>query len=115
MIRDRVARKTNAGLMSALLLLAALECFAAAAPMAAHTPSPTRAWKRALEDLPMRVFHGTADESAPFSLARAMVDALKAEGFDVQLDAIQGANHGALTRLYGQPDLYDWFLTHRRD
>ena len=33
MIRHRVAQSTKAGLMSALLLLAAVECFAAAAPM----------------------------------------------------------------------------------
>jgi hypothetical protein len=33
MIRHRVAQSTKAGLMSVLLLLAAVECFAAAAPM----------------------------------------------------------------------------------
>lgn len=33
MIRDRVVQKTNAGLVGALLLLATVECFAAAAPM----------------------------------------------------------------------------------
>jgi predicted esterase len=96
------------------MALAYPQLFAAAAPMAANWPEPSSEWTRALAHLPMRVFHGTADEAVPFAPARTMVDALRGAGLDVELQAVQGAGHGDLTTIYGQPGLYDWFLAHRR-
>jgi len=96
------------------MALAYPQLFAAAAPMAANTPEPSSEWTRALAHLPMRVFHGTADEAVPFAPARTMVEALRGAGLDVELQAFQGAGHGDLTTIYGQPGLYDWFLAHRR-
>lgn len=88
--------------------------FAAAVPMAAHTPEPSAAWARALRRLPIRVYHGTADDLVPYPPAARMVDALRRAGADAELKLIPGADHGALTRLYRDPDLYAWLLEHRR-
>lgn len=88
--------------------------FAAAVPMAAHTPAPSAAWSRALRRLPMRVYHGTADDLVPYPPAVKMVDALRRAGGDVELKLIPGADHGELTRLYRDPALYAWLLEHRR-
>lgn len=96
------------------MALAHATLFAAAAPVAALTPEPSAAWARAVADLPMRVIHGTADEAAPFGGAEAMVSALRAAGADVELQRFEGAGHGDLTHVYGDADLYDWFLAHRR-
>lgn len=89
--------------------------FAAAAPLAALTPAHSDAWTRALTGLPLRVYHGTADEAAPFAGAAAMVMALRRDGVDAELRPYEGADHGDLTRVYADPTLYDWFLAHRRD
>ena len=91
------------------------DMFAAAAPLAALTPAPSDAWVRALTRLPLRVYHGTADEAAPFSGAEAMVTALRQGGVDAELRPYEGADHGDLTRIYADPTLYEWFLAHRRD
>ncbi len=88
--------------------------FAAAVPMAAHTPAPSEDWSRALMRLPILVFHGSADDLAPLPAAQTMVEALRRVGADVELRLIQGADHGDLTRLYRDPELYAWMLEHRR-
>lgn len=88
--------------------------FAAAAPTAAWTPDPSEAVARSLRDLPIRIDHGTADEAAPFTRAEAMAEALERAGVDVTFEVYPGADHGALTRIYRQDDLYAWLLAHRR-
>ncbi len=90
------------------------EMFAAAAPMAALTPAPSPEWDRAFAHLPVRIYHGTADESAPFAGAAEMAASLRRAGVTVELESVEGARHGDLTRVYGEQDLYDWFLAHRR-
>jgi predicted peptidase len=91
------------------------DMFAAAAPLAALTPAHSGAWTRALTGLPLRVYHGTADEAAPFAGAAAMVGALQRDGVNAEIVSYEGADHGDLTRIYADPSLYDWFLAHRRD
>ena len=88
--------------------------FAAAAPTAAWTPDPSEAVARALRDLPIRIDHGTADEAAPFARAEVMAEALERAGVEVTFEVYPGADHGALTRIYREDDLYAWLLSHRR-
>ena len=88
--------------------------FAAAAPTAAWTPEPSPAISGALRDLPIRIDHGTADEVAPYARAEAMAEALDEAGVDVTFETYEGADHGALTRIYSEDDLYAWLLSHRR-
>jgi acetyl esterase/lipase len=90
------------------------EVFAAAAPAAAYTPEPSDAIASALTDLPIRVYHGTADEAAPFARAEAMVEALERAGVDVTFSVYEGADHGDLTHIYKDDDLYSWLLQHQR-
>ena len=66
------------------------ELFAAAAPAAAWTPEPSAEIGRALRGLPLRVYHGTEDEAAPFERAEAMVEALEAAGVDVTFTVVPG-------------------------
>jgi pimeloyl-ACP methyl ester carboxylesterase len=89
--------------------------FAAAAPAAAWTPDPSESAARALADLPIRIYHGTADEVAPFDRAQTMARALERAGVDVTLSVYPGADHGDLTDIYREDELYGWLLEHRRD
>jgi predicted peptidase len=90
------------------------ELFAAAAPAAAWTPEPSESAARALADMPIRIYHGTEDEVAPFDRAQTMARALEEAGVDVTLSAYPGADHGDLTDIYKRDELYAWLLTHRR-
>lgn len=91
------------------------DLFAAVAPAAAWTPAPSAAIAEALEDVPVRIDHGTADEAAPFARAKAMAEYLEAAGVDVTFEVHPGANHGELTRIYKGDDFFAWLLRHERD
>jgi predicted esterase len=91
------------------------DLFAAASPAAAWTPDPSESASRALADLPIRIYHGTADEVAPFDRAQTMARALERAGVDVTLSVYPGADHGDLTDIYREDELYGWLLEHRRD
>ena len=91
------------------------ELFAAAAPAAAYTPEPSEAIASALADLPIRIYHGTADEAAPFARAEAMAEALERAGVDVTFSVFQGADHGELTHIYKDDELFGWLLEHQRE
>jgi len=91
------------------------DLFAAAAPAAALTPSPSAAIARALREVPIRIDHGTADEAAPFAGAEAMAEALEEAGVDVTFAIYPGAGHGELTHIYKDDGFYAWLLGHRRD
>ncbi|MDX1623499.1 MAG: prolyl oligopeptidase family serine peptidase [Gemmatimonadota bacterium] len=90
------------------------DTFAAAVPVAAHTPRPTGERISALRDLPILAFHGDRDEVTPLTRAEEMIAALREAGADAELRTIAGAGHGDLTRLYRDPALYAWMLEHAR-
>jgi predicted peptidase len=87
------------------------ERFAAIAPIAARiVPLPlTR-----LKDLPIRAFHGALDDVIPLSEAQRTVEALKAMGANVKLTVYPDAGHDLKAQTYDNPELYEWFLSHRR-
>lgn len=91
------------------------ERFAAAVPFAATTPRPTPERIRAVSGLPLLVYHGTADEVAPVGRVLDMVEALEEDGVDVELELVEGADHGDLTTVYREPAIYAWMLGHRRE
>lgn len=43
-----------------------------------------------------------------------MVEALKAVGAEVRFTVYPGVGHDAWTPTYSNPELYRWFLQHRR-
>ena len=43
-----------------------------------------------------------------------MVEALQSVGGQVKLTVYPGVGHDSWTETYDNPELYDWFLRHRR-
>lgn len=87
------------------------ERFAAIAPVSARiVPLPLSR----LKDLPVRAYHGDADDVIPLSEAQRTIDALQAIGANAQLTIFAGAGHNAWQQTYNSPELYEWFLSHRR-
>ena len=69
---------------------------------------------RTLKDTPTWVFHGDKDPVVPVQRSIEMVDALKQTGNDVKFTRYPGADHDSWTVTYNNPELYEWFLKHKR-
>ena len=69
---------------------------------------------RRLKNLPAWVFHGEKDPVVPIKRSEEMVEALKAAGGDVKFTRYPEAQHDSWTETYNNPQLYEWFLQHKR-
>lgn len=87
------------------------ECFAAIAPVCGGG-NPLRVCT--LRDVPVWAFHGAQDPVVPPSESEKMVNALRECGGDVRLTIYPELAHDSWTITYANPELYEWFLQHRR-
>lgn len=94
------------------LALTAPQRFAAVAPICG-AGNPLRVRPEHAR-LPFWVFHGDQDEKVPPAMSAQMVDALRAVGAPVQFTLYPGVAHDSWTQTYANPELYQWFLQHRR-
>ncbi len=71
----------------------------------------------ALRSLPVWAFHGAKDNVVPLSESQRMIDVLKsAAGNEIaKLTVYPEANHDSWTETYNNPELFKWFLEHRRE
>jgi predicted peptidase len=70
----------------------------------------------ALKSLPVWAFHGGKDNVVPVAESERMVKFLKDyEVREVKLTVYPEAQHNSWTQTYDNPELYSWFLSHRRD
>lgn len=67
-----------------------------------------------LKHTPTWAFHGAKDETVPIKRSQEMVDALKACGGEVKFTVYPEAGHDSWSMAYNTPELYQWFLQHRR-
>jgi len=70
---------------------------------------------RKLKNLPIWAFHGAKDNVVPLSESEIMVSALKTRGGNVKFTVYPEAAHDSWTQTYNNPELYEWFLQHRRE
>jgi predicted peptidase len=94
-----------------LLAMAYPERFAAIAPICGGG-DPQKAF--ILKDVPTWVFHGAQDQTVPLERSEEMVNALKECGGDVRFTVYPEAGHDSWTETYDNPELYEWFLKHKR-
>lgn len=95
--------------------------FAAIAPVAAWGV-PEKA--RLIKDIPIWIFHNAGDPVIDSAYARIMADSLRACGSvdlrmtlydqDTTQDTTHIATHNAWIEAYHTPELYQWFLDHKR-
>jgi len=60
------------------------------------------------------VFHGAKDQAVKLEESQEMVDALKAADVETKFTVYPEAAHDSWTETYNNPQLYEWFLKHRR-
>jgi predicted peptidase len=85
--------------------------FAAVAPMCGGGRPE---FAKRMKNLPIWVFHGEVDKAVPFERSVEMVDALTKVGADVKFTRYPGVGHDCWTQSYDNPELYAWFLSHKR-
>jgi predicted peptidase len=86
------------------------DLFAAIAPLAGggETNRPER-----LKSIPVRAFHGDEDKVVSYDHSVKMIEAIKAVGnCDAQLTTVPRGKHQICPDVYGNPEIYRWFLEH---
>ena len=87
------------------------EIFAAIAPVSG-VARPEQAC--GLRSIPIWAFHGAEDETVKLENAEAGVNAIKECGGDIKFTVYPDVGHSS-DAAYADPQLYQWFLEHRRD
>jgi predicted peptidase len=67
-----------------------------------------------VKDLPIRCYHGGADNVVGPEQSRRIIEALKAHGAQPAYTEFEGVNHNSWDRAYAEPDLPAWLLSHHK-
>ncbi|KJL27887.1 alpha/beta hydrolase-fold protein [Microbacterium oxydans] len=67
-----------------------------------------------IRSLPVWAFHGDADDVVPIAATDDIVTELRSLGGDVRFTRYPGVGHDSWTETYGNPEFFDWLLSHRR-
>jgi len=86
--------------------------FAAMAVICGMTPLPYASWID--KEMPIWVFHGTADKSVPYSESDEMVNKLQSMGYNVKFTSYEGVGHNSWVQAYTTEELYEWFVAQSR-
>jgi predicted peptidase len=67
-----------------------------------------------LKHVPVWAFHGALDPAVSLAEEERMVKAVQRAGGNAKLTVYVDGKHDIWTRTYGNPELYQWLLNHRR-
>ncbi len=85
--------------------------FAAIAPICGGG-TPWRAWR--LASLPIRAYHGDADDTVPLHTTLEMVDSIKAAGGKPECIILHDVGHNSWDWAYEHTDLMQWLVSHTK-
>ena len=69
----------------------------------------------AFKDIPIRIYHGTADPTVSFNASQRMYNAIKAVGgTKVELFALEGVEHNAWDYAYADRDFFAWLFAQNK-
>ena len=63
-----------------------------------------------IKNIPTRIFHGLLDDVVVVDYSINVYKKLKACGGNVELTIFDDANHDSWSRVYDNPEIYDWML-----
>jgi poly(3-hydroxybutyrate) depolymerase len=110
--RIYVTGQSMGGVGTWVLLKNYPDYFAAAAPICGRT-DPTTA--PAMVDIPIWAFHGRLDRTIEPQHSIDIVNAIVAAGGkNARLTIYEDIGHEVWWTVFKRPDIYDWFLTHKK-
>jgi len=86
------------------------ELFAALVPICGFVDRVPMIEDCKIKSIPIRIFHGLLDDVVDVDYAITIYKKLKACNADVKLTIFDDANHDSWTRVYDNPEIYDWML-----
>lgn len=87
------------------------DLFAAVAPVCGWSDPEDAA---RLQHVPVWAFHGDADPLVPWEMSHAMVDTIRKAGGETKWTLYPGFGHNSWDAAFGDPALYEWFLSHSK-
>ena len=87
------------------------DIFAAAIPICGGGDSSKA---EVIAHIPIRTFHGDADKSVPVEGTRAMVEALRAVGGNIEYEELAGYTHNVWDYVAQKEGLMDWLFSQRK-
>jgi predicted peptidase len=91
------------------------EMFAALVPIASFTDLLREDEACKLKNIPIRMFHGVLDDVVPMSYPVSIYKAVKACGGSITLTFFDDANHNSWSRVYDNPEIYDWLFKQKKN
>lgn len=95
------------------LIAAAPDRFAAAMPICGRSGDPSAVVEKATK-LPVWIVVGDRDNKQLVENCIEMEKLLQERKADVKLTLMHGVGHDSWTQTYATPEIYDWFLRHRK-
>ena len=91
------------------------DLFAAMVPIAGFVDRLPMVENCKIKNIPIRIYHGLQDDVVSVNYAIAIYDKLKDCHNDIKLEIFEDANHDSWTRVYNNPEIYDWMLQQEKN
>lgn len=90
------------------------ELFAALVPICGFFDRIDQSEICKVKDIPIRIFHGLMDDVVEVEYAIWPYKKLKECNADVELTIFDDADHDSWTRVYDNPEIYEWMLNQKK-
>ncbi|MFA9188330.1 prolyl oligopeptidase family serine peptidase [Flavobacterium sp. FBOR7N2.3] len=91
------------------------ETFAALVPIAGFVDRVPMIENCKIKDIPTRIFHGLLDDVVHVDYSIAIYKKLKSCNSNVQLTIFDDAAHDSWSKVYDNPDIYDWMFKQNKN
>lgn len=86
------------------------DMFAALVPIAGFVDRVPLIENCKVKDIPIRIFHGLLDDVVDVNESVKIYKKLKPCSTDIELTIFDDANHDSWTRVYDNPEIYEWMM-----
>ncbi|AWM14555.1 phospholipase [Flavobacterium sediminis] len=91
------------------------ESFAALVPIAGFVDRVPMIENCKISKIPTRIFHGLVDDVVDVRYSIEIYKKLKNCNEDIELTIFDDANHDSWTRVYDDPEIYNWMLAQQKN
>lgn len=90
------------------------DMFAALVPVAGFVDRVPMIENCKIGEIPIRIFHGLLDDVVDIQYSEMIYKKLKPCAKDIKLTIFDDANHDSWTRVYDNPEIYEWMLKQKK-
>lgn len=90
------------------------ELFAALVPIAGYVDRIPMVENCKIKNIPIRMFHGLQDNVVNISYSIGIYNKLRECNKDIKFEIFNDAQHDSWTRVYNNPEIYEWILKQKK-